>query len=98
MGRARKMANLPNAPAFSAYAGATTSISPSGTKVGFNTEEFDTASISITKNGASSKLGTYVSAAQDYIEVYSGHAKGSAVNTSASQSNTWFQAALVRAA
>lgn len=149
MGRSRKLAAIPNGPAFSAYAGATTSIASTGTKVQFNTEEFDTAScydtttsrftpnvagyyqinasvqlfdtsvtnssISITKNGTTSKLGNYTPSAQDYpvvqasvmiymngttdyVEVFAGHAKVSAINASASQSNTWFQAALVRVA
>lgn len=45
MGKSREVARLPNAPAFSAYAGAVTSIpATTGGKVQFNTEEFDTNS------------------------------------------------------
>lgn len=143
------MLDTSGAPAFSAYAGATTSIAPTGTKVSFNTEEFDTAScydtstsrftptvagyyliiasvqfydtsvtnaaLTITHNGSASKIGTYNPASQDYpvaqasaimyfdgvddyVEVYASHGNGSALNAAASQSNTWFQACLVRPA
>lgn len=43
MGKSREVARLPNAPAFSAYANASTSIPTATiTKVNFATEEFDT--------------------------------------------------------
>ena len=43
MGKSAKVSQLPNAPAFSAYAGAATALTATAyTKVAFNTEEFDT--------------------------------------------------------
>lgn len=43
MGKSREIARLPNAPAFSAYANATTSLtSGAQTKVNFQVEDFDT--------------------------------------------------------
>ncbi len=44
MARSQKLSNIPNAPAFSAYANATTSIANGvETKVNFQVEDFDTA-------------------------------------------------------
>jgi hypothetical protein len=43
MGKSREIARLPNAPAFSAYAGSATSLAATAfTKVDFSVEEFDT--------------------------------------------------------
>jgi hypothetical protein len=43
MGKSREIARLPNAPAFSAYAGAVTSLTATAfTKVEFSVEDFDT--------------------------------------------------------
>lgn len=138
-------------PAFSAYAGTSTSIATAVfTKIAFNTEEFDTAScfdsttnyrftpnvagyysvssvvntnqtsngllVSVYKNGARFKdlnlvpyigsIGTvcggnaliYMNGSTDYVEIYAIQVTGVTVSSNASSQNTYFQAALVRAA
>lgn len=82
MGKSREIARLPNAPAFSAYANASTSLTTSAqTKVNFQVEDFNTNS-----NFASSRFTPTV------------HTTGSAVNSIAAQDTTRFDGCLMRAA
>jgi hypothetical protein len=60
MARSQKLSNIPNAPAFSAYANASTSIPNTAiTKVNFQVEEFDTAGLFASSRFTPNVAGYY---------------------------------------